>query len=374
MVFCYAICQDPEVPNLLFVGTEFGLYVSIDAGKNWSKWKAGFPTVPTMDLTIQTREADLAIATFGRALYVLDDIRPLRAIAKEGVGVLDKPIKVFAAPTAYQAIYRQPMGKHDFQTDNLFQGENRAKGVKVEVLDAGRKLIRSFKTGAKTGVNRIYWNLDQKNVRFPSSPKPKADAPESGGMDILPGNYTVKIGYGEAKDSTIVTVKADPRSPITDAERKARYDLMLDATKRINVVTAAADRIREAQAKIGMVNTQFGTREDDKVKAAKKLGKDAQDKLKSLMNTLIPDPDVQGIIRSPKVISGILGNAFGYLQTVEGMPGSTEVYVLKNMDEAIKAALVPINAFFGKEWPAYQKAVTDAEPKIFEEYKPLKMD
>ncbi len=392
MGFCYAICQDPEVPNLMFVGTEFGLYVSIDAGKNWSKWKAGFPTVPTMDLTIQAREADLAIATFGRALYILDDIRPLRTIAKEGISVLDKPIKVFAAPTAYQAIYRQPMGKHDFQTDNLFQGENRAKGamisfgfnstkkdsktdsVKIEVLDAGRKVIRSFKTGAKTGVNRIYWNLDQKNIRFPSSPKPKTDAPERGGMDILPGNYTVKISYGEAKDSTVVTVKADPRSPITDTERKARYDLMMNATKRVDVVTAAADRIREAQSKIGMVNAQFGTREDDKVKAAKKLGKDAQDKLKTLINTLLPDPDVQGIVRSPRVISGILGEGFGYLQTVEGMPGSTEANLLKNMDRAITAALVPINSFFEKEWPAYQKAVIDAEPKIFEEYKPLKID
>ena len=390
--FCYALEQDPEAPNLLFLGTEFGLYVSIDAGKNWSKWKAGFPTVPTMDLVIHPRDHDLAIATFGRALYVLDDIRPLRALAKEGVKILDATLKVFPAPPAIQAIYRQPQGKHDFQTDNLFMGENRPQGamisfaftpkdkdkktdsVKVEVFDANRALIRTFKTGAKAGINRLVWKLDQKRPRFPSQPKPKADAPEGGGMDILPGTYTVKISYNEAKDSTTVLVKADPRSPITDAERKARYDLMQQAMKPVAVVTQAADRLREARDKVDLVNKQLAEREDEKAKAVKKSGKEAQDKIKKLLNTLLPDPDVQGIVRSPKVIQGILGNALGYLQAAEGMPTSTEQNALKNMEASVKAALPPINDFFEKDWAAYQKTVAEAEPKLFETYAPLKMD
>ena len=81
----------------MFAGTEFGLYVSIDAGANWTKWTNGYPTVSTMDMVIHPREHDLVIGTFGRAAYVLDDIRPLRAMAKEGGNkVMAQKIKVFA--------------------------------------------------------------------------------------------------------------------------------------------------------------------------------------------------------------------------------------------------------------------------------------
>ena len=169
-------------------------------------------------------------------------------------------------------------------------------------------------------------------------------------------------------------VKPDPRSPITEAERKAYYDLTQRAMKPVAVVTEAADRLRDARDKEDLVNKQLGERDDEKAKSAKKLGKETQDKIKKLLNALLPDPDVQGIVRSPKVITGILGNALGYLQAAEGMPTSTEQNALKNMEAAVKAALPPINDFFEKDWTAYQKAVAEADPKLFETYSPLKMD
>ena len=81
----YALCiiEDPQEKNLLFLGTDDGLYYSTNAAKTWTKWTHGFPTVPVKDLVIQERENDLVIGTFGRAAWVLDDISPLRAIAKE---------------------------------------------------------------------------------------------------------------------------------------------------------------------------------------------------------------------------------------------------------------------------------------------------
>ena len=76
----YALCilQDPAEPNLIFAGTEHGLWVSLDNGFSFQQWKNGYPSVSTYDLAIQEREADLAIATFGRSMWILDDIRPLR--------------------------------------------------------------------------------------------------------------------------------------------------------------------------------------------------------------------------------------------------------------------------------------------------------
>ena len=81
--YALAITQDVENKNLLFLGTEFGLYVSLNGGKGWMKWTHGFPTVSTMDLAIQEREQDLVIATHGRALYIIDDIGPLRTLSEE---------------------------------------------------------------------------------------------------------------------------------------------------------------------------------------------------------------------------------------------------------------------------------------------------
>jgi hypothetical protein len=83
--YTLSIVQDPVEPNLVFLGTEYGLYVSFDNAKTWNQWRHGYPNaVSTYDMVIQEREADLVIGTFGRSIYVLDDIRPLRVFAKNG--------------------------------------------------------------------------------------------------------------------------------------------------------------------------------------------------------------------------------------------------------------------------------------------------
>ena len=125
--YALSIIEDLEEPNLLFLGTDDGLYISINAGEKWTKWTEGFPTVSVKDLVIHPRENDLIIGTFGRAAWVLDDIRPLRAIAKNK-SVLNKRVQLFKPPTAYQAAYQQPTGSR-FGGDALFNGENRKSGA-----------------------------------------------------------------------------------------------------------------------------------------------------------------------------------------------------------------------------------------------------
>ena len=83
--YTLSIVEDLVNPNLLFLGTDDGLYVSLNAGEKWTKWTNGFPTVPVKDLVIHPREHDLIIGTFGRAAWVLDDIKPLRALAKNNI-------------------------------------------------------------------------------------------------------------------------------------------------------------------------------------------------------------------------------------------------------------------------------------------------
>uniref|UniRef100_UPI003F49A728 WD40/YVTN/BNR-like repeat-containing protein n=1 Tax=Psychroserpens mesophilus TaxID=325473 RepID=UPI003F49A728 len=125
--YTLSIVEDPVEKNLLFLGTDDGLYISIDAGNSWTKWTQGFPTVSVKDLVIHPREHDLIIGTFGRAAWVLDDIRPLREIAKNKE-IINQKLELFTPPTAYQAAYQQPTGSR-FGADAMYHGENRDNGA-----------------------------------------------------------------------------------------------------------------------------------------------------------------------------------------------------------------------------------------------------
>lgn len=132
-VFGYALSfiQDPVEPNLMFFGTEHGLYISIDAAKTWTKFENGYPSVSTMDLVIQERESDLVIGTFGRAIWVLDDIRPLRVLAKNGQkAVSEAAVTAIDAATAYMVSTRSANGPAN-PGNATFEGENRPVGQAV---------------------------------------------------------------------------------------------------------------------------------------------------------------------------------------------------------------------------------------------------
>ncbi|MEM7486734.1 MAG: hypothetical protein AAF348_16115, partial [Bacteroidota bacterium] len=253
--YTLSIVEDPKNPNLMFLGTDDGLYVSLNAGNKWQKWTEGFPTVSTKDLVIQPRENDLILGTFGRSAWVLDDIRPLRELAQTP-SLLQKEVSLFDSPDAYLAAYQQPTGSR-FGGDALYNAENRKYGAmityylkegnsskkeedkkeeendeeketekkKEKTKDSvffkffdGDRLIRTlkFKTPEKAGFHRIYWNLDEKGSDRPSR-KISKDKKERGGVEVKPGTYKVKVHYGELMDSTMVTVKSDPRLKVSTA-------------------------------------------------------------------------------------------------------------------------------------------------------------
>jgi photosystem II stability/assembly factor-like uncharacterized protein len=134
--YALSIEQDSVDPELLFLGTEFGLWVSNDAGKSWLKWKHGFPTVSVMGLAIQPREHDLVIGTHGRAAYVIDDIRPLRTVSKE---TMARPLHFFEVPDAQSFTTRQKEGSR-FVGDAEFRGENEPYGALLTYSVSGANL------------------------------------------------------------------------------------------------------------------------------------------------------------------------------------------------------------------------------------------
>ncbi|OQX94901.1 hypothetical protein B6I21_08215, partial [candidate division KSB1 bacterium 4572_119] len=191
--FAHVIEQDPVKKELLYLGTEFGLFISFNDGKNWMKWKHGVPTVPVRALIVHPRDHDLIIGTHGRAAFVLDDVRPLRSISEK---LLAKQLHVFEVVAAYQHHIKAVAGYH-FPADAIFQGENRAygalityylnpdqlnkekkvdtekaenvnngkvkkkKNVNIEIYSASDKLVRKLENPVKGGLNRIFWNFPE---------------------------------------------------------------------------------------------------------------------------------------------------------------------------------------------------------------------
>ena len=123
-----AFAEDTVNPNLLFVGTEFGAFFTIDSGQHWVRLKGGLPTIAVRDMVIQARESDLVIATFGRGFYVLDDITPLRQMKAEST---EQAAAVFPVKDALLYVERHPLGgpKKGFQGDSFYTAENPPYGA-----------------------------------------------------------------------------------------------------------------------------------------------------------------------------------------------------------------------------------------------------
>jgi photosystem II stability/assembly factor-like uncharacterized protein len=397
--FALAIEQDPVEPKLLFLGTEVGLYVSLDAGATWTKWTNGVPTVPVIDLVIHPREHDLVIGTFGRAAFILDDIRPLREMARTGVATLSqRPLHVFDPGDAVLAVYREATGTR-FAAEAMFSGENRPYGalftyhllppdtsqaapadttqpktdkVKLEIVDGSGAVIRTLQGPAKPGLNRLVWRLDRRGVRQPGSPKPKPDAAEPGGPLVLPGTYTVRVQYGLHRDSTTVTVRMDPRLTEQEASLRLRDEYVRRWMQHTGTATAATDRLQEAKETIELIGQQLGERTDTTAQALKKHGGTMQDSLRTLRELFV-EKEAQGITDAPDVVAARLSLASAYLTSSFDPPGQADDVALHQAEQSLEAALARVNAFFATTWPTYRQAVEAAQLEWFKPWAPLQM-
>jgi len=410
--YVHAIVQDPEEKKLLFLGSENGLYVSIDEGKNWTKWTNGFPTVPTMDLVIHPREQDLVIGTFGRAFYVLDDIRPLREIARQGTGLFDRDLVLFAPPTGVQTINQQPSGTR-FGANAMFNGENRPSGARIsyylkvsedKAAPSGKKkskrkksqetkvteknpvkkdsifltiyndkgeAIRNIKRKApkKDGLYRTSWFMEKKGVARASRSIPKKNTRESFGNPVMPGKYTLEMTFGGQKSSQEIEVILDPRKS-WDLEGLAQKDALLTQIDEYRSM-AANSTAQLARAK--KIVTDYSKRikqasvenKEELMKEQKEISK----KIDGYFDTLLGKQDKrQGITRNPEPTAlSYLNTARRYANGLNGAPTSTETTLFDNAKSKLQPVLDEITAFFNEDWKEYQKKMESMTLSPFEQ-------
>ena len=300
----HTIEQDPEVPGLLFVGTEFGFYFSLDGGAAWTKLSSGMPTIAVRDMAIQEQKNDLVLATFGRGFYILDDYTPLRELAMEQA-ILDKPAHIF--PVADALMYIQTGGKYG-QGSNFFTSKNpdfgatftyylkeAPKTLKAErqekekelfiekkpipqptreelrleeaeeapylvfaIRDASGNGIRKLYNKASKGMNRITWDLRYSSTRPISAVRGDDSKLESssGSTLAMPGEYTVEL-YMVSKGEVSMLVDAVPfqakllnHATLPAKNYKEVVDFQAEVSELSRVMSGTRQMAREQQVKL----------------------------------------------------------------------------------------------------------------------------
>lgn len=236
--YLHTVREDFENRNLLFVGSEFGLFISFNGGVNWLPYKGDFPTVAVRDVQIHPRERDLIIATHGRGVWIIDDIRPwekLNAETAQAEAALFevKPALLFAARGAAE-------GTTEFTGQNSPFGASlsyylnpaaaKTAQVRLAVLDSGGREIAVPYATKEAGINRVYWSLREGTAPPPPPPGAAAMAGMRGGGRggfgggggpwTLPGEYKAVLEVNGKKFETKIAVKEDDLQGLSMDDRK----------------------------------------------------------------------------------------------------------------------------------------------------------
>jgi photosystem II stability/assembly factor-like uncharacterized protein len=413
----HVIREDPVNSNLLFAGTEFGLFVSFDRGANWNRMKNGLPTVPVFDLQIHPRDHDLILATHGRSFWIMDNIAALEQMDSQ---TLTTDLKLFDSRPAIEwkmSNYRSFIGSALFFAPNAPSGllldyyAKSAGPVEITIADKAGNKIRTINARAEAGVvNRVVWDMRYdapippeagrggrggggRGGRGGAAPVAEAGATagelttefgaEGGGGGggggrggglargalVDPGSYIVTIAAAGKTDSKTFTVEEDPRVQFSDDDR----------AKRRRVLTTLSGMTRDADAArrkiVGMNTALTALTESWKQPNAppvpdgvKKAATDLMEKVKPALATFeapaggggrggggpfVPPPVTQKIGRLMTAIDGY-----------SAPPTTRQMADLKEASAQLESGIAEVNRLWD-EVPKLNKVMMDAGVPYF---------
>jgi photosystem II stability/assembly factor-like uncharacterized protein len=342
--YAHVIKEDLQQPNLLFLGTELGLWVSIDGGQAWAPFKGDkFPAVAVRDLVIQPRDNDLVIATHGRGIWIIDDITPLRALttglmAQEAAFIAGRPVQqrisgpggwangaaVFVGenpPGGAVITYYQP-------TRHLFGS------LKLEILDSSGRVVDELPASKRRGLNRVEWSMREKPPRVP--PAVQLAGAGTQGPRVLPGTYTARMTKGGKVYEQSFEVGLDRRATFTVDQRKQQYEAAMRVRKLFGEETAVLERIQALRTAVAAAGTDVAVDADTKARL------DAFDSKADAVRKRIVATKEGGAITGEERLREHTDQLYGAIMGYEGAPGS---YHLERID-VLEAELADIEKEF----------------------------
>ncbi|MBP6000041.1 MAG: hypothetical protein KA534_06245, partial [Sediminibacterium sp.] len=329
--------------------------------------------------------------------WVLDDIRPLRKLAKA------QAAKYFMSvpPAAINlSIKNSP---YEWSTWGMWDAPNKptgmpitiysmdsAKKAKVQIKDAADNVIRNLSFKLDSGFNRNYWGFEQKGKRGAGAPKTgggfgrrmaeesadagAAEEREFTGREVLPGTYKVVVTVGSWKDSAMVQVSDDPRLPSKREVVLAQDKLIDQLQKTADKYNAAQDQLDDADLILTQLKAEWKDKKDKGVDSLNKAHKIITEKVKNLKEMMVgKKQEKQGYGTVPTITPiSIIRSASMLIMGKNTMPGTQEERVMADAATAAEKVATQVNAFFAKDWADFRKLVEATPIKKFKEVEAIK--
>ena len=295
--------------------------------------------------------------------WVLDDIRPLRALAKEGYSLLNSNIVAFEAPEAIMAATKNLPGYY-FYGDAMFRGENRQPGamisfftsedtgkVSVTITDNDGKVVKTLVSAAAKGFNRFTWRFDRNALPQAGlqdqDENPRARYFRSRGGIAIPGTYKVTLKKGEKAAETYVTIKSDPRLPAQDFEALRKNQARAETFgSGITALNSRLEKFRDMKQQVAKSDELIAKQPifAEVISNAQKTVKESIEKVDQTLNTR-PEGLLQRI------------NGYRVLLTATGILSQQEEKSMQDAETALAEAEKLLNSFTEKEWSAYREVL-----------------
>jgi photosystem II stability/assembly factor-like uncharacterized protein len=357
--FAHVVKEDLVNPSLLFAGTEFGLWVSLDGGRHWVQYKGGeLPSAPVKDLAIHPRDHDLVIATHGRGIWIIDDITPLRALTpetmtREAVFIKTKP-----------ALQRIPASGGWSNGDAVFVGANPSDeavitycqkkrhifgDLKMEIVDPDGKVLDTVPTSKRRGLSRATWSMRLKPPKVP--PAAAAAFGAVMGPRLLPGTYTVKLTKDKQVYTTQLPVLPDPRSKHSADDRRAQFQLALTLYHQLDDMTYAVERINAMRLALDERGARLTTA-DPLAQRLRRASAEADAFRKKIVATK-EGGAITGEERLREFLADLYGNVVGY----EGRPSETQVKRADALARELADVVKSFDVWAARELPGLNAAI-----------------
>ena len=334
--YAWVVKQDPVNPDLLFLGTEFGLYITLDGGTNWARFKGNLPKVAVHDIVIHPREHDVILGTHGRGVYIIDDILPLRSLTAEN---LDQSVTLLPSRPATMVAGGQLQA---FGANESFVGNNPPQAATItyymkrrhlfgdlviHVYDADDELITTIPGSKRKGINRVEWPMRLKPPKFPPA---TSLVPGFLGPRVPEGAYRIELIKGKETVNGEVSLVADPRSPHDKADRLLQQSTTLDLYGLLADLTYLSESMTSVKDALAEVLPELSGGDARRVQSL-------IDELDTFNKTLVVT-DSSGVFGGQQRLRERLGELYGNVSSYDGRPSDTQLEQLESLRAELAAA------------------------------------
>ncbi|MBS1560712.1 MAG: glycosyl hydrolase [Bacteroidetes bacterium] len=324
--YANVIRQDPVRAELLYLGTEYGLYVSFDAGAHWLPFRNAIPPVPVRDLAVHPRDHDLVIATHGRGIYVLDDLTPLRAFDPQNISAEVTMLPSRPAVRRMGVISQRFSGDGEFvgsTTDDVatiwyFLKERPLKGAtEIVIKDPAGTVIRKLPASTRKGLNKVEWPL-----RLPPPITATSEVGFAGGSFSGPlapeGTYTVEVHRAGTVFTGTFTVVTDPIYQHSDADRASQQELVMTLYRLQTELAITQDIVLRTRTRLDTTLAHSEGVPTGTIASMRSL-RDTLDAMnKQFVNTKV------GLITGEEQLREQLSGLYGQVNNYMGKPTATQ--------------------------------------------------